>query len=343
MRKDRGLTWFWNLTKTVTRAETKPNTKLTDQGSATGQGSPAKSTPSPAPFFPSEHFLAYLKELSDVLQPGASVALTGMPGVGKTYLAREYKKRSDAKVVWVSAGKEKSTEEAENSAGEAENVDVNEILRRIALVAAGYLENDVAYEEYSLSFSNKTDINAEVKDVLKAFVRVLDQTKDWLLVFDNLDGFFNNPGAFDAIQKSCFPQPHGGRILITTRDRADDIIDRGMHPIEIEPMNQKEGTRFLLGRVGLSTNHPTHQTDAKRICKQVGGLPLALDQAAAYIRLQVRETNGTYTLRQYEGEYGKIKSDLRKHKGGMSHKPVYHTFMSSPKSGVTSLAESLFA
>src|SRR5687768_10039291 len=78
-----------------------------------GTAADSKSTvPEPAvstPFSYTPHFIQYLDELTRKLLPGKTVVLTGMPGVGKTYLAREYgdRLRGQLKEVWVSAGEAK--------------------------------------------------------------------------------------------------------------------------------------------------------------------------------------------------------------------------------------------
>ena len=65
--------------------------------------------------------------------------------------------------------------------------------------------------------------------------------------------------------------------------------------IEMRVMDQNEGARLLLKRAGMiDQTHPFEQlgkTDLQNtysIIQELGGLPLALDQAGAYLEKQVR-------------------------------------------------------
>ena len=78
-----------------------------------------------------------------------------------------------------------------------------------------------------------------------------------------------------------------GHLLLTTRTKYAGSIAQ---PIEVEIMDQEEGITLLLRRAGciapntsLELADPKDHTDAQAIVNVLGGLPLALDQAGAYI------------------------------------------------------------
>lgn len=99
----------------------------------------------------------------------------------------------------------------------------------------------------------------------RAAVRTLGGQSRWLLVFDNVTG---EQDIADLI-------PSGdGRVLVTSRDPG---LARLGTVVQIEPFDEKAATRFLLDRTGSA------QADAATtLANELGGLPLALEQAAAY-------------------------------------------------------------
>jgi hypothetical protein len=119
--------------------------------------------------------------------------------------------------------------------------------------------------------SNKTP-----EEIALAVLRWLQSKEKWLLVFDNLDNISVVEGYLPRMDR-------GGNVLITTRnDNTDGIPAEG---VEIIPMNSVDSVYFLLTRAAIS-NRPQEVVDeARRIVEELGCLPLAVEQAATYIRL----------------------------------------------------------
>lgn len=115
--------------------------------------------------------------------------------------------------------------------------------------------------------------------MLKAIRCWLSTATNWLLVLDDLD----DPRlAYDLL-----PAVGDGAVLITTLTPITATIARG---IELESMSCEEGATFLLRRAKiLAANRGLEQLSKEQrqlteaITQSMGGLPLALDQAAAYI------------------------------------------------------------
>jgi hypothetical protein len=94
----------------------------------------------------------------------------------------------------------------------------------------------------------------------------------WIVVFDNAE-----PGTLDGI----LPADGTGQVIITSR--ASDWPGTATHPVGTLPPDEAAG---LLSRI---TGLPPGQ-DAEDLAAELGGLALAIEQAAAYIR----QTHGTY-------------------------------------------------
>src|SRR5258708_18769108 len=101
----------------------------------------------------------------------------------------------------------------------------------------------------------------------------------WLLIFDNVDDL--------RIINDFIPSPCRGHVLLTTRTSLTGTL---AHAIEIDTMGVEEGAYFLLRRakmVALNTSQDNASelaySQARVISQALGGLPLALDQAGAYI------------------------------------------------------------
>jgi tetratricopeptide (TPR) repeat protein len=115
--------------------------------------------------------------------------------------------------------------------------------------------------------------------VVDAVKRWLKSHSEWLLIFDNVEDL--------AMVHSFIPANAQGHILVTTRSQATGAI---ASCIELNKMDADEGAHFLLRRAKIITSDETPESlsnddyaVAKGISATMGGLPLALDQAGAYI------------------------------------------------------------
>jgi len=128
---------------------------------------------------------------------------------------------------------------------------------------------------------------ALVNDVLSRW------SERWLLVFDNLD----NPEDLSGIV-NFFPASHCGSILITSRHVGSKELGQS---IELDRMEKKEGLQLLFHSSWGDTDE---LSAAEEILSLLGNLPLAIDQARAYIsKRQLR-------LRSFVREYEKRKQSV---------------------------------
>jgi tetratricopeptide (TPR) repeat protein len=106
----------------------------------------------------------------------------------------------------------------------------------------------------------------------------LEMHTDWLLILDDADDL--------AVTFDFLPSNIKGHILLTTRNRITGTFTH----VEVSKMSLKEGTLFLLrrGRIirldaRIDTVSATELATAEHIVQVLDGLPLALDQAGAFI------------------------------------------------------------
>ncbi len=198
-------------------------------------------------------------------------AISGLGGIGKTHVALEYayRYRSDYQaVLWVQA-------------------DTYENLTSSLLALAALL--DLPEKEAQ-----------ESAQVVAAVQRWLQMTSGYLLILDNADDL--------TLARDFLPTKTSGHVLLTTRAQA---AGRFAHRLEVDELPTEQGMLLLLRRAGLLiADAPLEQAKesdrviAKRLCEELGGLPLALDQAGAYIE----ET--ACGLAKYEHRYRRQRSKV---------------------------------
>ena len=234
------------------------------------------------PFFTGRETL--LQSLRDQLLSGNTMALTqtqaisGLGGIGKTQTAIEYAYRHQQQysyILWVGA----ATLEA--------------------------LLSDLSKMADLLNVSGRDLQNQQ--NTANAVKTYLSQQRDWLLIFDNADDI--------AMVRPYLPLGNktNGHIILTTRA---DALGPVAHTIQVQEMDKEEGTQLLLkrGRLFKTGQLPPQVKASERdvaasIVAAVGGLPLALDQAASYI-----EETGC-SLSEYLELYQTRHQDLLKRRG----------------------------
>jgi len=111
---------------------------------------------------------------------------------------------------------------------------------------------------------------SEQSAIVGAVRRWLNQNGGWLLVFDNAQ--------YPRDVNNYLPQGSTGHVIITSRNsnwRGD------VSALSVDLMERKEAVDFLLKRTNSTKS--TDRRAASRLAKALGDLPLALEQAGAYI------------------------------------------------------------
>jgi tetratricopeptide (TPR) repeat protein len=193
-----------------------------------------------------------LADLKASLEKTGSFALTGLGGVGKTQTAAEYAHRQRDKyqaVFWLRA-----------ETRETLFTDLTTLARLLKLPEADAQEQKLAVD---------------------AAQRWLDEDDNWLLILDNV----NDLKTVDVLTRKARPQRH--HVVVTQQAQATGAIASKKH---LPSMSDETGALLLLRRAqriaadaDLSAANSADVASAKKISHEVGGLPLAIDQAGAYI------------------------------------------------------------
>ena len=107
---------------------------------------------------------------------------------------------------------------------------------------------------------------AKQEEQVVAVLAELQRRDRWLIVFDNAE----QPRDLAGLR----PAGGAGHVLISSRNPAWRSIAT---PLAVDVLTDQEAVAFLLRRTG-----DTNRAAASELAEQLGGLPLALEQAAAY-------------------------------------------------------------
>ena len=193
------------------------------------------------------HDVFLLRQSTNPIQPQA---ISGLGGIGKTQTAVEYAYRYREyyeAVLWARA-------------------DSTELLNTDFLLIAALLNLPQRHEH---------DQDLAVKAVLHWF----NAHDRWLLILDNADRL--------ETVSTYIPMIGKGHVLLTTRVHSTGTVAQR---VELDTMDVQQGTAFLLRRAGLfpsisslEASDELIRSQAQKIVEALDGLPLALDQAGAYI------------------------------------------------------------
>ncbi len=241
-----------------------------------------------------------LEQLHQKLQKNQVIALYGLGGIGKTQVAVQYahlNKDQYNLVLWITA---ETVEDFQHN-----------------------------LEELAIFLNISTD-KKQPEQILKEVTQTLRTKKNWLLLIDNVEdladsqstkkNFFNLFGLFQKkrneltiIRDFLAEIKDYGKVILTTRLPS---INPMVETIEIEKMEVIEGTHFLLKRTRkVESNFEKHRDFdlAKKLVKTMDGLPLALEQAAAYI------TEEPCSFQEYLKTYEENKRKLLDRRGIIAH------------------------
>ena len=198
-------------------------------------------------------------------------AVCGLGGTGKTSLAVEHvwqlKDQFLGGVFWISG---------ENTA--FFQTTLNDMARRIGTL--------------------KSDFNETLSETL---YWLQSSEERWCVVIDNLDELELSMEILEFLQGQ-WKREACGHLVVTTRREPREIAEYvGLQEegcIELKSFNTEEGIQFMKVRTGKDSLNEDKSID--ELVQELGGLPLALEQAAAYVK-SLRCSFGDY-LHEYKEE-----------------------------------------
>ncbi len=220
------------------------------------------------PFFTGrEELLKHLRENLTTTKAAALVqaqAISGLGGIGKTQTAVEYAYRyyhTYHTILWMNAA------------------------ARDALITS--------YVELAALLALPEQQEQDQKKIVAAVKRWFTTHDRWLLIVDNADDL--------SLVEEFLPAADHGNLLLTTRAAAPGTLAQR---IEVEKMDLEESMLLLLRRARvlapggtIDQASATDRAAAEALAREMDGLPLALDQAGAYIE-ETQSRLSTY-LQQY--------------------------------------------
>jgi len=201
-----------------------------------------------------EEMLTRLRETLAAAPAGRATAVAGkavhgLGGVGKTRLAVEYAWQHAAEysaVLFVGAGSPA------------------DLRRNLAALCAPSV----------LDLPEREAIEEEVREA--AVLRWLKEQPGWLLILDNVD----SQDAAEAVDR-LVTSLHGGHVLLTGRLAR---WSAEVEPIELDVLTEEAAAGFLLSRTeGRRRATKEDSAHASVLARELGFLPLALEQAGTYI------------------------------------------------------------
>jgi hypothetical protein len=124
---------------------------------------------------------------------------------------------------------------------------------------------------------------------------------NYAMVFDNADVL--TPAELEAY----FPPGQRGNILITSRNFTMQHLTLPENSLEVMEMEENDAIELLLKASWLNPPRVDLQAEAPKIVKELFCLPLAIDQAGAYI------ASGATSIKDYLEKYSKHKKTLLSH------------------------------
>jgi len=234
---------------------------------------------------------AELQQLSDIVHGAGKdqrkvAVLHGLGGIGKTDIALEHAWQSHAaytSILWIHAT---TAEVLKHSLISVAQHLIDHLVANQSPVQQDFIE--IAHDlgiaglingSGLLVYDVESDNQERIVGALSKWL-AMEGNDQWLLVFDNVDDI----KVIDRVKH--FPQSSSGTIIITSRRRG--IVHWSTGSFQVEEMNQDDALVLFMTRAQLNQKQLSAAdcTEAETIIKELGYLPLAIEQAGAYIWAQ---------------------------------------------------------
>ncbi|KAF8345239.1 P-loop containing nucleoside triphosphate hydrolase protein [Amanita rubescens] len=115
---------------------------------------------------------------------------------------------------------------------------------------------------------------AEAASSASSVLKWISKTSNWLMIYDNADSGCH-------VVERFLPPGNEGNILITSRNL--ELMRITENSVEVIEMGEEEALSLLSKSARLNYESENTQSMAKQLISKLGGIPLAIDQAGAYM------------------------------------------------------------
>ena len=114
------------------------------------------------------------------------------------------------------------------------------------------------------------------KPSARSALQWMSKRTKWLIVYDGADVHY-------SVVEKFLPSGNGGNILMTSRNVGLKRLASKENSAEVLDMTDEEGVTLLLQSAMIDDSSENTQDIAKKLVSELGRIPLALDQAGAYM------------------------------------------------------------
>jgi tetratricopeptide (TPR) repeat protein len=127
-----------------------------------------------------------------------------------------------------------------------------------------------------MQIAQANNISQEAKPSATSSLQWISKRANWLIVYDSADGHY-------SVVEKFLPPGNGGNVLITSRNPGLKRMTLDKNSLEVLDMTNEEGISLLLKSAMLDGTSEYIMILARQLVSELGGIPLAIDQAGGYM------------------------------------------------------------
>jgi hypothetical protein len=127
-----------------------------------------------------------------------------------------------------------------------------------------------------MQIAQANNISQEAKPSATSALQWISKRANWLIVYDSADGHY-------SVVEKFLPPGNGGNVLITSRNPGLKRMTLDKNSLEVLDMTNEEGISLLLKSAMLDGTSEYIMVLARKLVSELGGIPLAIDQAGGYM------------------------------------------------------------
>jgi NB-ARC domain len=170
------------------------------------------------------------------------------------------------------------------------------------------LQND--FRKLQMSMMDSNDSSNSIDKMINWLT--LNAYQRWLLILDGAKRFRDIVPIISRLVRT-------GHIILTTLDASVGGHEFVQESLAVGPLSPAKSVELLFARASLNSPKPTDIEIAKKLLEEMGYLPLAIDSAGAYIRVQKKSVR----------EYANLFHNVKFQKGILDHRPQASSYSRS--------------